>query len=66
MYGAAKYSGNRGFDMQMRWNGITRMIHATATYKDAFNHSLIRHGSDLALLENAGYYPSLPRAIGRH
>jgi hypothetical protein len=66
MYGAAKYSVNRSFDVQMRWNGITRMIHATAIYKDAINHSSIRHGSDLALLESAGYYPSLPRAIDRH
>jgi hypothetical protein len=45
---------------------MTRMLHGTATYKDAINHSSIRRSYDLALLENAEYYPSLPRAIDHH
>jgi hypothetical protein len=42
------------------------MLHGTATYKDAINHSSIQHNYDLVLLENADHYPSLLRAIDYH
>jgi hypothetical protein len=44
-----------------QWNSIATW---NRNIQDAINHSSIRRSYDLALLDCADYYPSLPRAIG--
>lgn len=43
-----------------QWDSMTTWDRNT---QDAINHSSIRRSYDLALLDCADYYPSLPRAI---
>ena len=48
------------FACAKQWDSITTW---NRNIQDAINHSLIRRSYDLALLDCADYYPSLPRAI---